>query len=120
MISVVFAHCNFNMSPIDSKKVSKNKKVEECFLLLLHICPVVYTLVPGGEPRHVQVYGSSLPGHVRLVWKQGKQYEMGFHEQIIQFLKGQLYSISSYWKCKVFLNSAFLLRNIIMILYPTI
>jgi hypothetical protein len=26
MISVLFAHCNFNMSPIDSKKVSKNKK----------------------------------------------------------------------------------------------
>jgi hypothetical protein len=102
MIPVVFVQCNFNMSPIDSKKVSKNKKVEECFLSLLHICPVVYTLVPGGEPRHVQVYGSSLPGHVRLVWKQGKQYERGFHEQIIQFLKGQLYPISSYWKCKAF------------------
>jgi len=45
--------------------------------------------VPGEEPQHVQVYGSSLPGHVRLVWKQGKQYERGFHEQIIQFLKGK-------------------------------
>ncbi len=43
MISVIFAHCNFNMSPIDSKKVSKNKKVENSFC---RCCTFVQWFIP--------------------------------------------------------------------------